>query len=641
MKGLFTLCILSLAFLSLPGPASELPVESFSRLPQFQKTKISPDGKHVAFIENISATGQSVLSSFDLEKGVKRPLVNSDNESIKINWYKWANNKTLLISGIFADFRGRVKTTETRLFAVEADGSDKNTRVLIKPRAGSLGGEHLSQFQDNVVDLLPDDNDHILVAIDLDKPNQPSVYKLNIYSNKKSRIFKGKRMIRSFMTDQQSRLRLAKSVSYKTGVTKILVRAKEGSNWETLFEYNALEEPGITPLGFALDHDTLYYNEYYNDKKAIFKIGLKDKLKELVFSDPDYDVNGSLIYSRKTRDVIGINHSNSSNGRIYWDKDREKLQKGLDQLLPDTSNYLVHFSQDQNRYILYTENDFTPGKYYFGDRKNQQLAQLFEQYPELVPSVLTKHKLVTYTARDGTLIEGYLTLPKGLKAPIPTILHPHGGPGARDHSGFDYWTSFFTNRGYAVFRPNFRGSSGYGYEFAKSQMKSWGMEMQDDLTDATQWLIDEKIADPEKICVVGASYGGYAALMATVKTPELFKCAVSFAGVSNLKKLVVKSRRYLGSKFVKNQIGDDYDDLEARSPYYSVEKITAPILVIHGEQDRVVDVEQSKIMVDELQDQNKQVEYIELENGDHYLSIQRNRHLAFNAIDKFLRKHLN
>jgi dipeptidyl aminopeptidase/acylaminoacyl peptidase len=233
-----------------------------------------------------------------------------------------------------------------------------------------------------------------------------------------------------------------------------------------------------------------------------------------------------------------------------------------------------------------------------------------------------------------------MTLPKGVDKPIATILHPHGGPGAREMDGFDYWTSFFSNQGYAVFRPNFRGSSGYGYKFAQSQMKGWGLTMQDDLTDATHWLIDEKIADPKRICIVGASYGGYAAAMAAVKTPDLFKCAISFAGVSDLKKLVNNSRRYTNSKFVKNQIGSDSDDLEARSPYFQAAKIKTPLLLLHGEDDRVVDVEQSRRFAEELEDLAKPVTYIEYANGDHYLSIQRNRHQVFEVMGEFLRTNL-
>ncbi|MEP1870408.1 MAG: alpha/beta fold hydrolase, partial [Paraglaciecola sp.] len=340
-------------------------------------------------------------------------------------------------------------------------------------------------------------------------------------------------------------------------------------------------------------------------------------------------------------DVIGVYHSHSKDGRVYWDESRHKFQKSLNRALPGKDVYLVDFSQDESIYLLYTENDFTPGTYYFGNRKEKSLVPVLDQYPALLPEVLTEHKFVTYTARDGTELEGYLTLPLGAAGPVATILHPHGGPGAREYDGFDYWTSFFANRGYAVFRPNFRGSTGYGYEFAQSQMQGWGLTMQDDLTDAANWLVEQNIALKDKMCIVGASYGGYAAAMAAVKTPDLFKCAISFAGVTDLKKLVSTSRRYLNSKFVKKQLGADSEDLKSRSPAYHADKVKIPILFIHGEDDVVVAVEQSEAMVSALRSLDKEVEFIELENGDHYLSIQRNRHITFKAMDTFLKKHLN
>jgi dipeptidyl aminopeptidase/acylaminoacyl peptidase len=169
-------------------------------------------------------------------------------------------------------------------------------------------------------------------------------------------------------------------------------------------------------------------------------------------------------------------------------------------------------------------------------------------------------------------------------------------------------------------------------------MKGWGLIMQDDLTDAAKWLVSEKIADPKRMCIVGASYGGYAAAMAAVKTPDLFKCAISFAGVNDLRSLVYNSRFYTNKKFVENQIGKDIDDLEARSPFFQAKNITIPILLLHGDNDSVVSVNQSRKFFDKLDDLDKSVEYVEFENGDHNLSIQSNRHAAFNAMNNFLKR---
>jgi len=263
------------------------------------------------------------------------------------------------------------------------------------------------------------------------------------------------------------------------------------------------------------------------------------------------------------------------------------------------------------------------------------------KYSKLAPDLLSKKEKVSYKARDGLAIEGYLTLPKGDKTEnLPTIIFPHGGPISYDGSGFDYWTQYFANKGYAVFQMNFRGSSGYGHDFMKQGIASWGQAMQDDVEDGTRWLINEGIADKGKVCIIGASYGGYAALMGGVKTPDLYQCIVSFAGVSDVEQLVKSHRRYTNYDIVKKQIGSDYDKLWDASPLKHAKKITKPVLLIHGSKDRVVDHDHSEDMYSKLKRKKKTVKYIELEGADHYLSNNGHRLETFNAIDQFLDKYL-
>lgn len=617
-----------------------LPAHVFSSLPQVQSPSLSPNGQQLAYIANLQNPQISLLTTLDLEKGKPVHLLKSDNEKVRINWFSWVNNKTLLISVRYAGKRNGTDTVETRLFAVEAGDSNNKVRLLIKPRSLSVRYSHVTQFQDRVIDMLPDDPDHILIALDERGAVTPSVFKLNVYTKKRKRIENGRRKIRYWGTDQQGRVRAAYAINYDSGLVEILVKKVNSDKWTTLFEYNEMQDKSISISGFALDPNIFYYKKYRNDKRALYKVDLSTMQHELVFADEEYDVNGDLIYSRATRDVVGLRHMHSEFGRIYFDKSLEKLHRGLNKALPDTRNYLLQFSSDDDLYLLYAEHDDVPGRYYVGRRSTNELQHFADQYPTLTPEVLPKHRSVTYTARDGTELEGYLTLPKSSKKPLPLVLHPHGGPGARDTAGFDYWTSFFVNEGYAVFRPNFRGSSGYGYSFSQKRVKGWGLAMQDDLTDAVNWLVKEGIVDSQRVCIVGASYGGYAAMMAAVKTPTLFKCAISYAGVSDLRRLVSDSKDYVGHKFVENEVGSKRSDLQARSPYYGVDKIQIPVLLLHGEDDRRVDVMQSRIMAKEMQAKNKQVKYVELENGDHYLSIQRNRHALFENMQEFLREHL-
>ncbi|MBF7074462.1 S9 family peptidase [Glaciecola sp. MH2013] len=624
----------------------QLPASAFASLPEYESVSLSPSGRKVAFVRNISEPEHlALLSTFDLDTGKRFLLVKSDNDEVKLNWFRWANDETLVISAKFGSRERGTRYYQTRLMAMRYDDQGVKPKVLIKPRRASFGssagGNHMSQFQDNVIDYLPDDPGHIMVAVDFDVPNMPSVYKIALKNGKKSRIEKGKRQIRSWITDQQSRLRIGVAYDYDDGDVSIYERKDNDAKFRTLFKYNSLKDDGPTILGFDLDPNVLYLRKYKGDKLALYSMDLTSLEQTLVFADDNYDVDGRLIYSSKTREVIGVGHAHAQWGIHYFKNGRESFHKGLDAALPETSNFFQSFSEDENRYILYAESDNVPGIFLLGDRKNQSLQGIFETYPQLNEITIANNKKVSYQTRDGLEIEGYLTLPTSGEAPFPTVIHPHGGPGARDYSGFDFWTAFMSHRGYAVFRPNFRGSSGYGREFSEAQMRRWGLEMQDDLTDATKWLIAQGTADPSKICIVGASYGGYAATMATVKTPDLFKCAVSFAGVSHLPKLAYRQKQFLGGDLVvENQIGDDKDDMRARSPYYNVEKVKVPTLLVHGKEDRVVHVEQSRLYADELEDHNKAVTYIEFENGDHHLTLGENRKRFFEEMDTFLADHL-
>ena len=311
-------------------------------------------------------------------------------------------------------------------------------------------------------------------------------------------------------------------------------------------------------------------------------------------------------------------------------------------MLPNTSNTIISTSADEGRYLLAVSSAVQPPVYYLGDRASGDLVPVLETYPQL-QGKLSQSRQITYKARDGQSIEGYLTLPPGYRpedGPLPAVVFPHGGPMARDYGGFDEWAAFFASRGLAVLQPNFRGSSGYGWEFKMAAIQNYGGTMQDDLTDAAQWLIEQRIARPDRLAIAGASYGGYAALMGAVKTPELFRCAISFAGVGNLIDMRNHYRGYINYKVAKVQFGEDNTQLKAVSPYYHAERIRIPVLLAHGGRDRVVPVEQSRDMAKALRKHGKSVTYLELEDGSHNLDLQRHRDAWFKAMDAFLREHL-
>lgn len=587
---------------------------------------MSPGGDYLGTW--INENGSSFILAKHISSAEVSPVISTDNSEFKINWFRWANNERLIVSVRFAANRYNRPTMETRLVSVNRDGSDAfNLVEHIRP---------LMNLQDTVVDWLPQDPEHILVAVigARDRPTGPAVYRVNVYDGQKTRIQRPYAGITNWLADRRQRVRIGMRVSAET--TEVYVKQKN-RGWRSKWLYDNFSQGEIWPLGFDSNADTLFVQSYQEGRKAIFKMDISESFheKQLVLAHPTYDIEGELVYSPSGK-VVGIRHKND-NSHHFWDDSYLGLYNGIKKQFPHTNNQLISFSADEQRYILLVTNDTEPGIYYFGDRQQKVIVRLGTAYPEIDSDMLTETKVIRYPARDGTLIEGYLTRPIVGLQPPPVIIFPHGGPMERDSKEFDYWTAFFANRGYAVLQMNFRGSSGYGIEFMRSGFKNWGRLMQDDITDGINWLARENIGDSERICIVGASYGGYAAMMGLVKTPELFRCAISFAGIADLPKFVFSQK----NKIRLNQIGDSWGKLSETSPLHQASRITAPLLLFHGEKDRVVPASQSRSMARALDKAQKEYIYIELPDGDHYLSNEENRLLVFKEMESFLARHLD
>ena len=624
-------------------PNARIPLEAFARLPLVDSVQLSPNGEHMAMLMNEEGTTR-IWTQKLRSKAEPNLVTETDNSAHKFMWFIWANHERLLVSITFAGSRNGIPVQETRLLAINRDGSDEMRLVRDKkvPFNEPRGWE--PQFRDNVIDRLPDDDDHILISVDLDKPGAPGVHKYNIYTGRRKRVQRSYPPITDWTTDSQGKVRVG--VGYKETDFKIIVRGPDKRRWRSAWHYRLFEEPAIRPMGFGVDPNILYVRYPHEGKDAVFTVDISEKALErkLVFADPDYDVGGSLIISPRTYEAVGVHYISSAGLSHFWDESYRALQEATDEALPDTINYIASISRDETRYVVFATSAVEPGTYYLGDRKERRLDKIFESYPGLNHENLAAKKEVSYTSRDGLEIEGYLTLPRGRHSgPLPAIIYPHGGPLTRDHLKFDYWTQFLASRGYAVLQMNYRGSYGYGESHLQAGLRNWGLQMQDDITDGAKWLVEQEIADPGRMCIVGSSYGGYAALMGAVKTPDLYQCAVSFAGISNLRLLLRSQFWFMGRAIVEEQIGDTWKDrarLKETSPVEQVDKIRIPILIAHGDKDRIVDIEHAKQMVKELKRKNKVHEYLLLEDGDHHLSLQRNRTLFLETLESFLARYL-
>lgn len=647
-KRYFIISILTILLLSISTAAfssnekiAPLPISAYGSLPDTSQVKLSPNGESIAMVKNNQGT--LILMTYNFKTGENRYLLQADNVEVILRWFAWANDDILLVSAAYPTQSAytSVKYSLTRLHKYDLT-TQKGLEILVKASEQIGQKENKAQFQDNVISLLPDKPDHILMAIDYDEPGKPSLYKVNVRTKKRTRVKRTKRFVKSWYADQQGYAR----ISYGRDETRIFYKLydKKGNELRELWSYEVFEKNKVQILGFDLDPNILYILALHQGHDAIFKVDITDKSlkRELVFALEKSDVKGSLIYSPKTHAVVGLSHSGDDDNKIYWDQEYISFKRSINKALPKSNNSIISMSKDLNKYVLYSSSKTSPGDYYIGDRSSKQLLFLASRYPLINKNNFASKERVKYKARDGVTIEGYLTIPIGdhQEKKLPAIILPHGGPMSRTHAGFDYWAELFANRGYLVFQPNFRGSSGYGYDFEMAAIGGWGKAMQDDLQDAANWLINKNIVTPEKICIGGGSYGGYAALMAAVKHGETFKCAVSFAGVSDLELIISRAQNFTNSAIVEKQLGNDSDKLANVSPVNFAKDINIPILLIHGTEDRVVDVEHSQDMNDELEGYGKDVKYVEIEGANHYLSVQKHRIQTLEEMVKFFDKHL-
>lgn len=350
-----------------------------------------------------------------------------------------------------------------------------------------------------------------------------------------------------------------------------------------------------------------------------------------------------------TRRIVGVSWTDIETEQRFFDADLERIYQSVRALFPLGSASLLSWSADRRRVVIYAERGLDGGGYYVYTPAANNLNRIGLRYPELSDGPAGERQAITYRARDGVRVPAYLTLPPGREARnLPLVVLVHGGPAGRDTLDFDYWAAFLASRGYAVLQPNFRGSDGYGAAWERAGWRQWGGLMQTDVEDGIAPLARAGIVDPSRACIVGASYGGYAALAGATLTPDLYRCAASIAGLSDLPEFLRQRIAQTGaqsatSDYWRLSIGDRAEDREAIravSPAYLAERVRAPILLIHGTDDSVVPIDQSRRMLRALNQAGKDVRFVELRGDDHNLSDAETRIQMLRELETFLAQHL-
>jgi dipeptidyl aminopeptidase/acylaminoacyl peptidase len=598
-----------------------IPLEAFFRKPEKVNVRISPSGRHLAFL----APWERRLNIHvrDLETG-EETRVTSDGDR-DILEYIWASDDRL----IYAQDRGGDENH--RLYSVRRDGTEP---VDLTPFDGVKCG---------IVDELEERDDEILFQMNRRDPKVFDVYRLNVRTGEMEMIAENPGDIMAWMTDHDGRLRLAITTD---GVnSRILHRAAERDAWKEVASYNFKET--ATPLFFTFDNAGIYVaSNVGRDKAAIFTYDLENgRERELLFEHPEVDVT-RLLRSRRRRVVTGAVYETDRPGFHFFDEERARIQSFVDERLPGYENHLTSHSRDETRFIVYSRNDRTRGSYHLLDTGSMEIRRLFDLSPWLQESEMAEMRPITYESRDGLTIRGYLTLPPGREPTnLPMIVHPHGGPWARDSWRFDPEVQFLASRGFAVLQMNFRGSVGFGRRFWMAGFGEWGRAMQDDITDGVRWAIDQGIANPGRIGIYGGSYGGYAALSGLTKTPDLYACGISYVGVSNLFTWIEAIPPYWKPylEMMYEMVGHPERD-EARfrenSPLFNADRIRVPLLVAQGANDPRVRREESDQIVAALRERNIPVEYIVKENEGHGFLNEENQFDFYRAMESFLKEHI-
>jgi dipeptidyl aminopeptidase/acylaminoacyl peptidase len=454
----------------------------------------------------------------------------------------------------------------------------------------------------------------------------------------------GREGVHDWNADAAGDVRTGYSYVDSSRTFRLLYRASGDGVFREIDSANSRKREGLlSPFLFLPSSShALVIHDDDKGRSAIYETDLmtREDVRE-VFSAPEAHSEVSrAILSDDGSALLGVATTNAENGLHWIDPALAELQGQFNKAVPNRQVRITSFNSDRKKMLVSIRAADTPGAIYYYDVDDGRLNKIADMNSALGGRSLSPVKMVRYKSRDGLEIEAVLTMPRGAAAgKRPFIIMPHGGPWARDGLSYDYWAQFLAAKGYGVLQPNFRGSTGYGTAFLRAGEGQMGLAMQDDLTDGLRWAVKEGLADESKVCIVGASYGGYAAMWGVAKDPDLYRCSISIAGVASLRKEV----NDFGDALFSGKYKDDWvrmtPDFAAVSPINAVSRIKVPMLLIHGRKDVTVDWDQSRNMFDKMKQAGKNVEFLPLPLADHYFTREADRAALLQAMGDFLDKH--
>lgn len=634
------LAALVLAATLLPARAQDIPMRDFFRLPQYGEMKISPDGQHIAALAPVN--NRQNLAIVTVSPRGARALTSLSSRDIVEYW--WINNKRLLFrTGSLgtrqADARGG------GLFAIDIDGTGH--RLLAEGNDEMRGSAIRTNIRSLVpLRTLPGDTDDIIAqehVFEADRNYAGALYRLNTRTGQRELLSAGAPdggPVEQWVVDEQGVARVLSAAS--KGRVRIHYRAGRDAPWTKLHEHS-LSEPSWAPLAISDDGKQLVVSAPQDGDRSVIRLydPATRTLGEVLAAHPQVDLRGVVVEDGR---VLGTHFDADRPGSAWFDTMLARIQRNVDASFPDTANRIT-WSRDRSRVVVKSASDVSPGMFHLYDVKAGKMEWLADRAPWIDAKKMSPTRPVRYAARDGLSIPAYVTLPRGKDKGLPLVVVVHGGPWVDGASWlFDAEAQFLASRGYAVLQPNFRGTTRYGWKHFAASFGQWGGTMQDDIEDGVRWAVAEGIADPKRVCIYGASYGGYAVMMGLAKTPELYRCGVNFVGVTDLDLFLDATwSDYAYSDFISYSVKDMMGDRakwKDVSPVRLAERVKSPVLLAYGSEDRRVPIEHGTRMRDALDRHGRKVEWMVMEGEGHGFADPKNQAAFYGAVEKFLAQHL-
>jgi len=620
-----------------PKSARRPSIDDFARLPAYGQARLSPDAKRLAALAP-GAWGRTMLVAMDLGSRKVWPVAKFLDADV--TRFDWVNDHWLVLFANDLE-AGSGEGPSRGFYGVSVDGEKLNP----------IGGNCIPGMAGLIAYVAPfDDGSNDILVTGLYRDGFDNAFRLDVTAMRgpcRSIVRELPRRAQSPVFDHHQQLRALIAVSDDAKRATLKYRATPDAAWTTMAESD-ITQPAIEPVAFGGDDRTLYVSapDGESGTLALFAFDTEHRsLGEKLVALQGFDIDGGLIFSRRSHQLLGIRIEGDRPRTVWFDADMARAQAAVDAALPGTINELS--GEPGDSLLVFAHSDTDPGRYFLYAAQQRRLEELVSASGWIKPEQMSPMKAIRYRARDGLTIPAYLTLPEGRPAAkLPLIALIHGGPHARDTWGFNPEVQFLASLGYAVLQPNFRGSTGYGRRYLQAGWRQWGLAMQDDVTDGIEHLAAQGTIDRHRVCIMGASYGGYAALMGLAKEPALFRCGVDAAGPSDIGlefTAVSDLTDSIWERYFMRQVMADPDTMRAQigdtSPLRQADRIKAPVLLVYGDKDRRVPMIHGIRMRDALEEHHATYEWLKIRGEAHGFLREENRALYYRTVEQFLRKY--